>query len=156
MPDKKYIDIKVVDGGWDIDAGQQPQECSDLYSVAQDIKHSIMESGLARELIAERSPVLRSDVLIQIEQLAEQDIRIIPGTATATEAEAGDITLTAETYEYGDGLSIIVGEVEIKTTILDDDEDPDPEPEPEPEPKPLLPFTWMTTATWTRSNAIAN
>ena len=48
MPDKKYIDIKVVDGGWDIDAGQQPQECSDLYSIAQDIKHSIMESGLAR------------------------------------------------------------------------------------------------------------
>ncbi|MUL19238.1 DUF2590 domain-containing protein, partial [Aliivibrio fischeri] len=37
MPDshlsesKKYIDIKVIDGGWDMDAGQQPAECSDLY-----------------------------------------------------------------------------------------------------------------------------
>lgn len=117
MSDKKYIDIKVIDGGWQIDAGQQPTQCSDLYSIAQDIKHSIMESGLARELIAERSPVLRSDVLIQIEQLAEQDIRIIPGTATATEAE--DISLTADTYEYGTDMSITVGEVEIKTIILD-------------------------------------
>ncbi|MBB1272524.1 DUF2590 family protein [Psychromonas sp. SR45-3] len=102
MPDKKYIDIKVVDGGWDIDAGQQPQECSDLYSIAQDIKHSIMESGLARELIAERNAALRSDVLVQIEQLAEQDVRIIPGSATATELTAGQITLTAEAYEFGE------------------------------------------------------
>lgn len=102
MQDKKYIDIKVVDGGWDIDAGQQPQECSDLYSIAQDIKHSIMESGLARELIAERNAALRSDVLVQIEQLAEQDVRIIPGTATATELTAGQITLTAEAYEFGE------------------------------------------------------
>lgn len=101
MPDKSYIDIKVIDGGWQLDAGQQPTQCSDLYSIAQDIKHSIMESGLARELIAERSPVLRSDVLIQIEQLAETDTRIIPGTATATETSASDITLTAETYEFG-------------------------------------------------------
>jgi hypothetical protein len=102
MSDKqKYIDINVVDGGWDIDAGQQPQVCSDLYSIAQDIKHAIMESGLARELMAERSPVLRSDVLIQIEQIAELDIRIIPGTATATELSAGDIILTADAYEYG-------------------------------------------------------
>jgi hypothetical protein len=101
MPDKKYIDIKVIDGGWELDAGQQPEECNDLYSIAQDIKHSIMESGLARELIAERNPALRSDVLVQIEQLAEQDSRIIPGTATATESTAGNISLTAEAYEFG-------------------------------------------------------
>ncbi|MBF4249199.1 DUF2590 domain-containing protein, partial [Vibrio anguillarum] len=27
MPDKRYIDIKVIDGGWQMDAGQQPQKC---------------------------------------------------------------------------------------------------------------------------------
>ncbi len=43
---KRYNDIKVVEGGWDMDAGQQPKECSDLYSIAQDIKHAILESGL--------------------------------------------------------------------------------------------------------------
>lgn len=98
--DKHYIDIKVIDGGWDMDAGQQPTKCSDLYSIAQDVKHSIMESGLARLLVGERNPVLRADVLVQIEQLAEQDVRIIPGTATVTEAQAGDILLTADAYEY--------------------------------------------------------
>lgn len=102
MPDKQYIDIKIVDGGWQMDAGQQPEQCSDLYSIAQDIKHSIMESGLARELTAERNQALRYDVLVQIEQLAEQDARIIPGTATATETTAGNITLTAQAYEFGE------------------------------------------------------
>lgn len=97
---KHYIDIKVKDGGWDMDAGQQPAKCSDLYSIAQDIKHAIMESGLARLLVGERNPVLRADVLVQIEQLAEQDSRIVPGTATATEIKAGDISLTASAYDY--------------------------------------------------------
>ncbi|WP_456297312.1 DUF2590 family protein [Vibrio sp. AK197] len=102
MPDKRYIDIKVIDGGWQMDAGQQPTECSDLYSIAQDIKHAIMESGLARLLVAERNPALRADVLVQIEQLAELDTRLIPGTATATESEVGHIDLTATAYDYGD------------------------------------------------------
>ncbi len=100
MPDKQYIDIKVVDGGWDIDSGEQPTQCSDLYSIAQDIKHAIMESGLARKLLAERNPILRADVLLQIEQKAELDTRIIPGTASATEGDAGDIKLTAQAYDY--------------------------------------------------------
>lgn len=101
MLDKQYIDIKVIDGGWQMDAGQQPTECSDLYSIAQDVKHLIMESGLLRELQGERHVALRSDVLVQIEQLTETDIRIIPGSATATEIKPGEITLTAETYEFG-------------------------------------------------------
>lgn len=101
MSDKQYIDIKVIDGGWQMDAGQQPTECSDLYSIAQDIKHLVMESGLLRELQGERHVALRSDVLVQIEQLTETDIRIIPGSATATEIKPGEITLTAETYEFG-------------------------------------------------------
>ncbi|CDT98541.1 Uncharacterized 12.7 kDa protein in lys 3'region [Vibrio coralliirubri] len=118
MPDsdlletKNYIDIKVVDGGWDMDAGQQPAECSDLYSIAQDIKHAIMESGLARLLVAERNPALRADVMVQIEQIAELDVRVVPGTATASELDAGDITLTAIAYQYG-GLELSVGAIEV-------------------------------------------
>lgn len=104
MLDKQYIDIKVIDGGWAIDAGEQPTQCSDLYSIAQDIKYAIMESGLARQLLAERNPVLRADVLLQIEQKAELDNRIIPGTATATESTAGNITLTAQAYDYDDPI----------------------------------------------------
>lgn len=111
MPDKQYIDIKVIDGGWDIDSGAQPLQCSDLYSIAQDIKHTIMESGLARRLIAERNPILRADTLIQIEQQAELDSRIIPGSAVATETAPGQLNLTANTYKFGTFTTDIEEEV---------------------------------------------
>lgn len=104
MPDSddRYIDIKVIDGGWELDAGQQATLCNNLYSVAQDIKHAIMESGLARLLVAERNPALRADVLVQIEQKAELDTRIVPGSTTLTELSAGEIILTATAYEFGE------------------------------------------------------
>ena len=40
--------------------------------------------------------------MVQIEQLAEGDVRVVPGTATATERETGEMTLTATAYEYGE------------------------------------------------------
>ena len=109
MSDKQYIDIKIVDGGWEIDDGQQPTTCSDTYSIAQDVKHAIMESGLARELQAERNPTLRAHVLLQIEEVAENDSRIIPGTATVTDSitdsTTGAIELTAQSYDGTDTVS---------------------------------------------------
>lgn len=98
MPDKSYIDIHVVDGGWHIDDGGQPELCSDEYSIAQDIKHSIMESGLARQLVAERNPIVRADVLLQMEQKAELDSRLVPGSASVTENQSGVIELSAQAY----------------------------------------------------------
>ncbi|HAS6319036.1 DUF2590 family protein [Vibrio rotiferianus] len=100
MSDKRYIDIKVIDGGWELDAGSQPTQCSDLYSIAQDVKHAIMESGLARKLAAERNAILRADVLLQIEQKAEMDTRVIPGTASAVETTPGTIALSASAYGF--------------------------------------------------------
>ncbi|EHI52633.1 DUF2590 family protein, partial [Aeromonas salmonicida] len=47
----KYIDILVVNGAWQLDAGGQPRTTQDRHSIGQDIKHRIMESGLARKLI---------------------------------------------------------------------------------------------------------
>ncbi|EGR1512110.1 DUF2590 family protein [Vibrio vulnificus] len=110
MSDKRFIDIKVIDGGWHLDAGSQPTQCSDLYSIAQDVKHSIMESGLARKLAAERNAILRADVLLQIEQKAEADTRIIPGTATAIETDTGNITLTAKAYGFEDKITTEVSQ----------------------------------------------
>ncbi|EOW9266014.1 TPA: DUF2590 family protein [Vibrio cholerae] len=110
MPDKRYIDIKVIDGGWKIDAGAQPTQCSDLYSIAQDIKHAIMESGLARKMAAERNAILRADLLLQIEQLAEADLRLIPGTAIAVETDAGSIRLTAQAYGFDDKITTEVSQ----------------------------------------------
>ncbi|PMJ92865.1 DUF2590 family protein [Vibrio sp. 10N.261.55.A7] len=113
MPDKAHIDIKVIEGGWNMDAGQQAEQASDLYSIAQDIKHRIMESGLARMLVAERNPTLRADVLVQIEQKAEQDERVIPGTVTASEVygldrESLTVQLTGQAYDYEESINIEV------------------------------------------------
>ena len=98
---EQYIDLLVTDGGIDFDAGQQPIYTHDRNSIAQDIKHAILESGLLREIQAERNRTLRADVLTRIEMLVEQDQRIVPGTANVTQQTSEDIWILAETEEYG-------------------------------------------------------
>lgn len=98
----KYIDILVIDGAWQLDAGGQPRMTQDRHSIGQDIKHRIMESGLARKLIGERSPTLRADVMTEIELLVENDERLIPGTIVISEEAPDRILVTARTYEFGD------------------------------------------------------
>lgn len=99
--EKKYIDIQVTNGGWDLDAGNQPLYTNNVFSIAQDIKHSILESGYARELQGERNSTKRSTVLTKIEMLTESDERIVPGSASCTEESANRYFLTAITKEYG-------------------------------------------------------
>lgn len=102
MPQEpKYIDILVIDGAWQLDAGGQPRMTQDRHSIGQDIKHRIMESGLARKLIGERSPTLRADVMTEIELLVENDERLIPGTIVISEEAPDRILVTARTYEFG-------------------------------------------------------
>lgn len=102
MITKHHIDLFVNEGGVDFDAGQQPHYTSDIMSIAQDVKHAILESGLVRELQAERNRTLRADVLTQIEMLIETDKRIEPGTASAVEQSAGNIMLLANTLKFGE------------------------------------------------------
>ncbi len=97
----KYIDILVINGAWQLDAGGQPRYTQDRHSIGQDIKHRIMESGLARKLIGERSPTLRADVMTEIELLVENDERLIPGTIVISEEDIERVLVTARTYEFG-------------------------------------------------------
>ena len=46
MTTQYYIDLFVNHGGVDFDAGQQPRYTSDIMSIAQDVKHAVLESGL--------------------------------------------------------------------------------------------------------------
>lgn len=96
---QQYIDYLVTDGGLDFDAGQQPIETSDRNSIAQDVKHAILESGLLREYQAERNRTLRADVLTRIEMLIETDKRIEPGTAEIEEQTAEQLWMFAETVD---------------------------------------------------------
>ncbi len=97
----KYIDLLVVNGAWQLDAGGQPRYTQDRHSIGQDIKHRIMESGLARKLIGERSPTLRADVMTEIELLVEDDERLVPGTIVIREEAPDRVLVTARTYEFG-------------------------------------------------------
>ncbi|ENC6422544.1 DUF2590 family protein [Aeromonas veronii] len=101
-PEPKYIDILVVNGAWQLDAGGQPRYTQDRHCIGQDIKHRIMESGLARKLIGERSPTLRADVMTEIELLVENDERLIPGTIVISEEDIERVLVTARIYEFGD------------------------------------------------------
>ncbi|MFM4647578.1 DUF2590 family protein [Aeromonas bivalvium] len=101
MTAPKYIDVLVENGAWLLDAGGQPRYTQDRHSIGQDIKHRIMESGLARKLIGERSPTLRADVMTEIELLVEHDPRLIPGTIVISEEAPDRVLVTATTYEFG-------------------------------------------------------
>ena len=102
MSAPNYIDIWVVDGAWQMDDGGQPRYTQGRHSIGQDIKHRIMESGLASKLIGERSPTLRADVMTEIELLVENDTRLIPGTIVISEEAPPRILVTARTYQFGD------------------------------------------------------
>lgn len=92
-----YLDLQITDGGLVMDAGEQPRTVKDVPSIAQDIKHTIMESGLARKLLGERSRAERSDVLTEIELLIEQDLRLKAGSIWITELTSERYRLVAQT-----------------------------------------------------------
>jgi len=61
----------------------------------------IIESGIVKALIAERSPVLRADIMMQMELLVETDERIVPGTVSIKGGGAGDYFIAADTWDFG-------------------------------------------------------
>ncbi|HEK0400936.1 TPA: DUF2590 family protein, partial [Proteus mirabilis] len=63
--------------------------------------HAIVESGLATQLVAERSPTLRADIRMQIVLLVEDDERLIPGTIIVDEENVKKLWVTADTYDFG-------------------------------------------------------
>lgn len=101
MSDLLYIDLLIADGSFSLNSGNEPFTCNNQQSIGQDIIHSIIESGLVVELVAERSPILRADVFTQLELLVENDERIMPGTVEIQEESAKRLFVTAQTYEFG-------------------------------------------------------
>lgn len=97
----KYFDLLITDRNFTLNAGFEPILTKNERSIGQDITHAIIESGLATELVAERSPTLRYDVFTRIILLVERDHRIIPGTVHIREETAERLYLTANTYDFG-------------------------------------------------------
>ena len=101
---EKYSDLFISDGGLAISSVSQPELIHSRASIAQDIKHRLLESGLVTKLLAQRSSALRNDVYTEMELLIETDTRLRPGTIEITEQARSRVLITAETYEFG-GIS---------------------------------------------------
>ncbi|HIE4715895.1 TPA: DUF2590 family protein [Klebsiella pneumoniae] len=101
MSDLLYIDLLITNDDFVLNTGNEPVLCNNRKSIGQDVIHSIIESGLATELIAERSPTLRGDIFTRMELLIEDDERLIPGTVSITEETLSRLWVTADTYDFG-------------------------------------------------------
>ncbi|NRN30377.1 DUF2590 family protein [Photorhabdus heterorhabditis] len=101
MDEPKYIDLFISERNFTLNSGNEPRFCHNRVSISQDCVHAIIESGLATELIAERSPTQRADIHTQIGILVEDDERIIPGTVIINEESPIKLWITAETYAFG-------------------------------------------------------
>lgn len=101
MEQAKYIDLLITERDFTLNVGFEPILCNNRQSITQDIAHSIIESGLATQLIAERSPTLRADIRTQIVLLVEDDERLIPGTIIVDEENVKQLWVTADTYDFG-------------------------------------------------------
>ena len=91
----QMIDIQITDDDLAFGPGDIAYVEGE-YSIAQDIKHMIRESGLLVAVIGERDPSRRQTAYHQVEQLMEEDKRLVPGTAQVTELEPGTVAITAE------------------------------------------------------------
>ncbi|MCC8366019.1 DUF2590 family protein [Xenorhabdus sp. PB61.4] len=108
MDEPKYIDLLINERDFTLNSGNEPYFCNNRVSIGQDCIHAIIESGLATQLIAERSPTLRADIHTQIVILIENDERIIPGTVSINEESPTKLWITAETYDFG-RINVSVG-----------------------------------------------
>lgn len=97
-----YQDLLIENGDVVLDAGRNPVLIKDRAVIAQDIKHAIIESNLAVELIAERSPSKKADIRTRLELLVEEDVRLVPGMVRLEEPSEGTIYIFATTADFGD------------------------------------------------------
>ncbi|EIO3967708.1 DUF2590 family protein [Vibrio vulnificus] len=102
MDQYKYQDILIENGDVVLDAGRNPVLIQDRAVIAQDIKHAIIESNLAVDLIAERSTSKKADIRTKLELLVEEDTRLVPGTVRLEEPNQGTIFVFAKTLDFGD------------------------------------------------------
>lgn len=98
--DGKHFDLLIIDDDIHFADNGEPSTVDGRPSIAQDIKHAIRESQLLVRIIGERNPLMRRHYHVQIEQLVEEDQRIVPGSARVTEHQTETIWVQAKTYEY--------------------------------------------------------
>ena len=99
----KYNDLLITNN--DITLGTSgvaiETHVSDRPSIAQDMVHMIRESGLLVSLVGQRNREAVQMNMTRIEQMMEDDERIVPGSAKVTRTDTETFWITAKTVDYG-------------------------------------------------------
>ena len=105
-----YIDLLISGRDFTLNSAAEPVLCDNRRSIAQDCQHAIIESGLATRLLAEKSPTLRADIMMQMTLLIEDDERITPGTVSVTVVTplSGRLLIRADTEDFHTPLTMEV------------------------------------------------
>ena len=106
---EQWTDILIVDRDLALDVAGIPETTTNRGSIAQDIKHMFMDTGVAVELIGERNPAKWRQNQNRMEQMVEDDRRIIPGTVVIEQSDSETLYITADTVLGPVELFIPVG-----------------------------------------------
>ena len=94
---EQWTDILIEDRDLVLDVAGIPVTTANRGSIAQDIKHMFMDTGIAVELIGERNPAKWRQNQNRMERMVEEDRRIIPGTVFIDRPDHETIYITADT-----------------------------------------------------------
>ena len=94
---EQWHDILITDNDIALDVAGIPERVTDRRTIAQDIKHMFLDSGVAIELIGERSPTQWQNNKNRMEAMVEDDQRVIPGTVVIERVGTETLYITATT-----------------------------------------------------------
>lgn len=100
-PSPLYWDLLVTDEDLSLDVAGMAMRCNNQDSIAQDMKHCLLESGLVTDLIGARSRILRNDIYLQMMLLLEEDERLVAGSIDIVEEKIDRLRISADTVEWG-------------------------------------------------------
>ena len=87
-----YWDLLVTDEDLSLDVAGMAIRCNNQESIAQDMKHCLLESGV----------ILRNDIYLQMILLLEEDERLVAGSIDITEQTIESLLITANSVEWGE------------------------------------------------------
>jgi hypothetical protein len=97
----KYQDLLIIDRDVSLDENDNPHFIDGRESIAQDIKHMLMELNLFVELIGNRDPEKERQVFNRVTLLVDADLRIVAGTSRVIKNDE-QFWVLATTIDYGD------------------------------------------------------
>lgn len=94
--EKDWQDILITDRDITLDEAGMPYTVVNMPSITQDICHMILESGVLIDLIGERSESIWASHINLLENLVEDDVRVVPGTVVIEREGSENIWIFAE------------------------------------------------------------